>query len=69
MGEPFHPGEGRAALEVDEDEVQLIGAVVMGEAGDDRPQQLTLKRTWVVGTIWGQISSARGIRGMFSLKT
>jgi hypothetical protein len=45
MGEPFHPCEGRAALEVDEDEVQLIGAVVMGEAGDDRPQQLTLARS------------------------
>ena len=44
VGEPRELGECGAALEVDEHEAQLLGAVRRGEAADDRAQQLALSR-------------------------
>ncbi len=42
LGEVLQPGEGRAALEVDEDEVELLGAVGHGEGEHEGAQQLGL---------------------------
>ena len=44
LAEPGHPGEGRAALEVDEHHVQHVRRVRGGEPEDQRAQQLGLAR-------------------------
>ncbi|SCF92202.1 hypothetical protein GA0115255_111291, partial [Streptomyces sp. Ncost-T6T-2b] len=40
-----HPGEGRAALEVDQDEVELVGRVGRGHGQHEGAQQFGLART------------------------